>query len=321
MESKYLLSICIPTWNRARFLRKSLDSFVERFFEIEADMVELIVSDNCSDDDTESVVQEYTNKGLPIRYNRNEQNIGADGNFLKCMGISQGKYIFLLGDDDVLVPGSLKLIVDILKSGDFGLVHIHKHKYLKGGIYRYNDINKFVSQVSYWITFMSANIFLKEAVDKIAHPEYYLKTNLLQVPFYIESSILREENLIVSKSIITPMDNKGNGGYNFYKVFLRNYLEIWNSYRLIGNISSRCYQSLKRKLLFGQLLNNNWTLLVLHKNVAAENKDGRETRDGYIIEGAWKMLFKYYGKNLYFYFSLLIMPLLVTYRLCKTNMK
>ena len=118
-----LLSICIPTWNRSKFLRISLESFLEQIKDIDISELELYVSDNCSDDDTPNVVQEYIARKLPITYNRNETNIGAAGNFRKCMEWASGKYILLLGDDDILKPGAVKLILDVIRNNDYGLVH------------------------------------------------------------------------------------------------------------------------------------------------------------------------------------------------------
>jgi abequosyltransferase len=64
-----LLSICIPTWNRAKFLAQSLGRFAEQIKDISPEELELYVSDNCSDDNTSEVVTYYIDTGLPITYN------------------------------------------------------------------------------------------------------------------------------------------------------------------------------------------------------------------------------------------------------------
>lgn len=106
MKDIPLLSISIPTWNRAKFLAISLESFLNQMKGINPEDVELFVSDNCSDDSTAEVVKGYIDKGLPINYSKNEENIGASRNFLRCMQRASGKYILLLGDDDVLNLGT-----------------------------------------------------------------------------------------------------------------------------------------------------------------------------------------------------------------------
>lgn len=64
-----LLSICIPTWNRAKFLEQSLGRFTEQIKDINPEELELYVSDNCSDDNTSDVAKHYIDAGLPIAYN------------------------------------------------------------------------------------------------------------------------------------------------------------------------------------------------------------------------------------------------------------
>ena len=93
-EKQPILSICIPTYNRADILRNNLEIISEQLNENRTNEVEIIVSDNCSPDITREVAANMQKLGLPIVYNRNAENIGADGNFLKCMTIASGKYVY-----------------------------------------------------------------------------------------------------------------------------------------------------------------------------------------------------------------------------------
>lgn len=124
MAKQPLLSICIPTWNRSKILSISLKSFQEQLASIDSSEIEIFVSDNASDDDTPLVVQSFIDQGLPITYNRNPENVGAAGNFIKCMQWASGKYIWLLGDDDLLNDGAISYILDLIRNGDYGLIHL-----------------------------------------------------------------------------------------------------------------------------------------------------------------------------------------------------
>ena len=116
MENKKpTLSICIPTYNRAEKLKKSLGIICNQLNEIESNDVELFVSDNCSQDKTHEVVVSFINEGHPIIYSRNESNIGPDRNFLKCINGASGRYIWLIGDDDYLAEGIIKIVIDAIK--------------------------------------------------------------------------------------------------------------------------------------------------------------------------------------------------------------
>ncbi|MBK7095860.1 MAG: glycosyltransferase [Saprospiraceae bacterium] len=72
MVSK-LLSITIPTYNRASFLKETLKQLFFQFDEIDINQIEIIVSDNCSTDNTSEVIFEFVKKGFQINYIRNEK--------------------------------------------------------------------------------------------------------------------------------------------------------------------------------------------------------------------------------------------------------
>ncbi|SMG16801.1 glycosyltransferase family 2 protein [Fibrobacter sp. UWB13] len=304
MTKQPLLSICIPTWNRAKILSISLNSFCEQLASIDSSEIEIFVSDNASDDDTPQVVQSFIDQGLPITYNRNPENVGAAGNFIKCMQWASGKYIWLLGDDDLLKDGSISYILDLIRNGDYGLIHLSvlKNKDNLPETQEYSDCDDFWKAISFWVTFMSGSIFLKEAVHLVDNCERYIPTRLLQVPFYLMSSTLREKNLFVRKSVMQDgLDGSSNGGYNFYQVFVENYLNIWKEYVDKGIVSKKCYAFIKRDIYSKFIINYNCMLLLLHRNVKSENANNIGNRNGFKIKGAWKLLLKYYGHELYFW--------------------
>jgi len=98
-----LLSVCIPTYNRAESLRRSLRWWIPQINE-SGGMVELVVSDNCSTDHTPQVIKEALQYG-EFRHNRNSSNIGGGPNMHKLASeFAQGDYVWLVGDDDL--PGN-----------------------------------------------------------------------------------------------------------------------------------------------------------------------------------------------------------------------
>lgn len=300
-----LLSICIPTWNRAKYLKQSLESIREQFWTLPKDTLELLVSDNCSTDSTAKIVDSFIQDGIPIRYNRNEKNIGGDGNFLKCMNLATGKYIFLLGDDDILLPGSIKYLLSVLEKEDWGVLHISLGKDDKHlGVY--DSRNDFLKNIGFEITFMSSNIFRRDAVPLVENPERYFKSFFMQIPFYIKSALSCEKNIIVNEPILNiGLDGEANGGYNLYEVFVRSYLNIWYEFVETKEIPMSVYRYIRKDMLMNFLLGYNYCLLFLHRNVKnGKDKDGR---GGFAIDNAWKILFGHYGKCWYFYYSLLLM--------------
>ena len=70
-----ILSICIPTFNRAEYLKKSLDSLVCQE-PIESEEIEIVISDNCSTDETNMIGMQYSKEFSNIKYFRNDTNYG-----------------------------------------------------------------------------------------------------------------------------------------------------------------------------------------------------------------------------------------------------
>jgi abequosyltransferase len=110
------LSICIPTFNRAALLRECLESIVRSAADC-AGQVEIVISDNASPDDTSAVVADFQRTYPFIRYQRQAENIGGENNFYAVAQMAQGEYIWLLGDDDKLLPPAVPTALRQLQPG------------------------------------------------------------------------------------------------------------------------------------------------------------------------------------------------------------
>jgi glycosyltransferase involved in cell wall biosynthesis len=109
---KPLITIGIPTYNRAELLRESLASALGQ----SSSGVEVIISDNASEDHTQQVVADA---GCGVRYYRNDTNIGAIANFFKLIDLANGEYFAWLQDDDVLFQNFISTaICEFRKSPD-----------------------------------------------------------------------------------------------------------------------------------------------------------------------------------------------------------
>ena len=112
----HLLSICIPTYNRATCLKECLESIVSQLNDERIlNQVEVVISDNASTDSTTDVINEFRNKFKNIHYFKNETNLGFDRNLLNVIEKSTGRYCLTLGDDDTFFPDSLSCLLTTLK--------------------------------------------------------------------------------------------------------------------------------------------------------------------------------------------------------------
>lgn len=97
---EYLVSICIPTYNGAKYLRKCLDSAISQTFS----SIEILVVDDCSSDETFAIANSYARQDRRIRLVRNEHNLGLVGNWNRCIELARGEWIKFLFQDDILEP-------------------------------------------------------------------------------------------------------------------------------------------------------------------------------------------------------------------------
>lgn len=112
-----LLSICIPTYNRASTLRHCLDSVMDSISGHE-DEIELIISNNDSSDSTEEVVQEYKKIYPWIRYNRNNVNLLCEGNiYFIASSMVRGRYVWFIGDDDFIERSAVSCALECIEEG------------------------------------------------------------------------------------------------------------------------------------------------------------------------------------------------------------
>ena len=93
------LSICIPTYNRARYLESLLGELTTQIGALKYSY-EILIGDNASSDTTEQVVAGYLSK-LNIRYFRRPSNLGSSENLNRLYRSAQGKYVLYLADDDL----------------------------------------------------------------------------------------------------------------------------------------------------------------------------------------------------------------------------
>ena len=103
-----LLSVCIPAYNRARFLKPLLDSITAQG----GDDIEIVIAEDASPERAQiaAVVQAAQRESrVPIRYVENPVNRGYDGNVRALVELAQGRYCFFMGNDDLLAPGALAI--------------------------------------------------------------------------------------------------------------------------------------------------------------------------------------------------------------------
>ena len=126
MNQDYLLTIGIPTYNGEITIRDSIESIISQFSDINMSNVELLISDNNSNDLTVDIANKY--KSLypnNIRIVNNRQNdLKLDGNLLNLFKNAKGQFVWILSDDDVLEKIAINYVINIIKKykNDLGVI-------------------------------------------------------------------------------------------------------------------------------------------------------------------------------------------------------
>jgi glycosyltransferase involved in cell wall biosynthesis len=227
---KPLLTIAIPTYNRAKFLELSIQQLKKDASLIEDSTIEVMIYDDCSTDNTEDVIKNAINKGMKINHSKNQQNLGLDGNVAKCINEAKGKYIVILGDDDLFIDGAIQWLVNTLKQKDYGVVCMKAYGYERdhnaefpgrqGKEKEFTNFSDFLISIGPLVTFTSVCVFNKEILGKFDAKEN-CGSWLVHVPLILASAIKAKINLYSTRYHIAAKRNN-SGGYDFIKVFVKN---------------------------------------------------------------------------------------------------
>lgn len=114
MNAPPLVSICVPTYNGAQYLRACLDSVLSQTL---SDF-EVLIVDDCSEDETLTTAKEYERQDKRIRLIKNERNLGLVGNWNCCIEFARGEWIKFVFQDDWLEPDCLAKMIAATHEGD-----------------------------------------------------------------------------------------------------------------------------------------------------------------------------------------------------------
>lgn len=122
-----LLTIAIPTYNRAELLEQQLSWLHQAIKGFEADC-EIIICDNCSTDNTQEVLEKWQSifSNTSFRAYRNPENLGLMRNITLCIEIAKGEYVWTVGDDDPIQERTLAYVITKIKENpDLSLIFLN----------------------------------------------------------------------------------------------------------------------------------------------------------------------------------------------------
>ena len=210
--SRHRLSICIATYNRAEYIRETLDTFMPEL----PDDVQVLVVDGASPDRTAEVIAEARRSYPRLEYVREETNSGIDRDYDKAVAYADGDYCWLMTDDDLLVPGAVHRVLSALDSGPELLVvnaevrsadlsrTLNEHQLPPQGKTRYGaeEVAELVGEAGAYLSFIGA-VVVRRATWLARSRESYYGTlfihvgTLLQAPALTSTVVVREPLIVI----------------------------------------------------------------------------------------------------------------------------
>ena len=164
-----VLTIGVPTFNRGKYLRRCLEAITLQAGNNPA--VEILVSDNCSTDNTKDIVESYKNNYSNIRYFCQKENIGGSNNFKFIYTHAKGRFVVAIGDDDYLVQSYVPTVLAVLyQAPDISLLCVLVSSRGNRG-WKLKGMSQYIKNVSYYGAYITSHIYRSDYVREMQLPE------------------------------------------------------------------------------------------------------------------------------------------------------
>lgn len=241
MNPNPLVSIIIPTYNRAHLISETLDSITAQIYT----NWECIVVDDGSTDGTDRLVDDYVKKDNRFKYFINERTKGAQGARNTGLLNAKGDYIQFFDSDDIMYPKHLKIKVEAFhQNPDLDIVTSFSHV---------KNANNEIIGIFTWMT-------LGAIFEKLIRQDTYVDTNSALIKRKIFIDYLLDENVLSFQELDLHLALSKNANYGMVWEFLTAYYR-----RDIDTISSdkikekkgEIYNLLKFKTHYLEIMGNN----------------------------------------------------------------
>lgn len=249
-----ILSICIPTYNRADFLDNSLQSIVCQDVFQKTNEVEIIISDNCSSDNTQKIANKYMALYPDkIFYNRNQNNIN-DKNFGLVLSLGKGEFLKLCNDSLIFLPNSLMSMLEFIKRNKAKKPVLFFPNNKKQKEQNISTLDDFVKVVSFTSTWIGAFGLWKQDIFFLQDWEKYSNSKLAQT-YVLFKMIAQKKSVSIAEGIFCNLYKPSiSGNYNLCEVFIKNYLSSYTEYLQNKTLSHKIYEKEKWNVLKKHIL-------------------------------------------------------------------
>lgn len=244
-----VLSICIPTYNRADILKQSLESLVSQDVFKQTEDIEIVISDNCSTDNTPQVAEKFAAQyGKKVQYFRNPKNV-EDKNFSLALERGTGDFLRLCNDTLCFYPDSLVRMLRIVKDNfkEKPVLFFKNDKEIAD--VEVNSLDDFVKDASFMITWIGGLGIWKEDKTYLSYMKSFTATKLPQTGLLLRMASDKKHAKIVHHQFGYSIRPSTCGDYNLSEIFIKNYLAFYEPYLKSKELSFKVYNKEKWRVL------------------------------------------------------------------------
>lgn len=291
MSSSIKLSICIATYNRAKFIGETLETIVHQL----NDCIEIVIVDGASTDNTSDILKPYILLYKNIKYFKLDKKGGVDQDYDKAVSFATGRMCWLFTDDDLIIDNAIELILTEINK-DVSLIIVNSsiknynfkkiitNKILPLNInltIQANETNKLFELIVPYVSFIGC-VIIERKLWLERNKQTYYGSEFVHVGVIFQKS-LPGKTVILSEPLITIRLGNEQWSSRSFEIWLFKWPVLLNSLELINNQLKLPY-SLNPS--FRRLRN----VVIQRSKGAYELKDYYKWFNNSILPNSWKLL-------------------------------
>ena len=240
------ISIVIPIYNSEKYIKRCLDSIVKQ---INDNILEILVIDDCSTDNSLQILKEYENDEKRIKIIEKKINSGVSNSRNIGINKAKGDYIMFIDSDDFLAENAIESLTKMIKLYDYDLIKFNYFKYYDNFTYKKikdNSIYNKLSNEEILLNFINGNI------DSYIFNALFKRDILLRTNLFDEEIIMMEDRLLYLEILKVIKKIHFSNEYLYYYYVNHN-----GASKSITKIENNIYNLSKLNCKAKKILENN----------------------------------------------------------------
>lgn len=301
--NKPLLTICIPTNGVVKWVLPAIDSIYEEADDLS--VFEVVISDNGIDDELKEAIKKYSYSNLHY------QKTTAQGflNQICSFEMAQGVFLKFHNHRAKFKSGTLKYLLNLIEinKSEQPLIYLSNGVLNNGDIQKFHSLNDFTYALSHYTSWSFGLTMWRD--------DFYKLKNIEPNKMFPHIHYLLQDNvnsyIVVDKILHEMPDEAGKGGYNLYRTFAVDYLDIMQNLQNTNRITKKTFNHVKKDLYYNLLIPFYYTLKIRN------NRNYRFT-----LDGIKESISVYYGLGYYYWMIMcasIYSPIKIFYTKIKHN--